>query len=62
MRLCGTDEEDRRGRVWRDLRRVGHGDEGGGGPQARVGQTTETSAQNGSGRLEKTPRYKFHLP
>ncbi|GFS65161.1 hypothetical protein NPIL_90411, partial [Nephila pilipes] len=42
--------------IWGNLRRPGFGDEGVGRPQARIRQTGQTSAQDGSGRAQKAAR------
>lgn len=48
-------EEDRRWRVWRDLRGAGSADTGQRGPEGGVGAAAQTSAQDGGGRAEEAP-------
>ena len=54
--LCFVGEEGGWGRVRGDLRGTGHGQQGVGGPQAGVGQTGQTGAQDGGGRAQETTR------
>lgn len=48
-------EEDRRWRVWRDLRGAGSADTGQRGSEGGVGAAAQTSAQDGGGRAEEAP-------